>query len=161
MLVLGWHGGLNFAGLEDAASGFGQHDGAAVILRDGRVVAAIEEERLNRVKHSNFFPVQAIRFCLSEARVTLSDLDAIVTDVVEHLFNGSTILAAVKDPSLPIVPGREKIAGLFKRAFGVDVTGKIHFCKHHVAHLYGCWHPSGFADALAVCLDGDGDGQSG
>ena len=161
MLVLGWHGGLNFAGQEDSSSGFAQHDGAAVILRDGKVVAAIEEERLNRVKHSNFFPVQAIRFCLAEACVGLSDLDAIVTDVAEHLFNGTAVLAALNNPALPMVPGREKMAGLFERAFGVDVTSKIHFCKHHIAHLYGCWYPSGFADALAVCLDGEGDGFSG
>jgi len=161
MLVLGWHGGLNFAGLEDSSSGFAQHDAAAVILRDGKVVAAIEDERLNRVKHSNFFPLQAIRFCLSEARVTLSDLDAIVTDAGEHLFNGVVLLAAMNNPALPIMTGREKVASLFERGFGIDVRDKVHFCNHHLAHLYGCWHPSGFSDALALCLDGEGDGHSG
>jgi len=161
MLVLGWHGGLHLAGLEDSPSGFAQHDGAAVLLRDGRIVAAIEEERLNRVKHSNFFPAQAIRFCLAEAQVTIADVDAIVTDVVEHLFNGVALLAALNDPALPIMHGRGRIGSLFEREFGVDVSHKVHFCRHHVAHLYGCWYPSGFRDSLAVSLDGEGDGLSG
>ncbi|HZF33033.1 MAG TPA: carbamoyltransferase C-terminal domain-containing protein, partial [Candidatus Angelobacter sp.] len=159
--VLGWHGGLHLAGLEDSSSGFAQHDGAAVLLRDGRIVAAIEEERLNRVKHSNFFPARAIRFCLAEAGVTIADVDAIVTDVEENLFNGVALLAALNDPTLPVVPGRERIGGLFKREFGVDVSHKVHFCRHHIAHLHGCWYSSGFPDALAVCLDGEGDGLSG
>jgi carbamoyltransferase len=161
MLVLGWHGGLHRAGLEDSPAGFAQHDGAAVLLRNGRIVAAIEEERLNRVKHSNFFPAQAVRFCLAEGQVTIADVDAIVTDVVEHLFNGVALLGALNDPTQPIMRGRERIGSLFEREFGVDVSHKVHFCRHHVAHLYGCWYPSGFRDSLAVSLDGEGDGLSG
>jgi carbamoyltransferase len=161
MLVLGWHGGLHRAGLEDSPSGFAQHDGAAVLLRNGSIVAAIEEERLNRVKHSNFFPAEAIRFCLAEGQVTIADVDAIVTDVGEQLFNGVSVVAALNDPTLPITPGKERIGSLFEREFGVDVSRKIRFCRHHVAHLYGCWYPSGFRDSLAVSLDGEGDGLSG
>jgi carbamoyltransferase len=161
MIVLGWHGGLHRCGLEDSLAGFAQHDGAAVLFRDGRIVAAIEEERLNRVKHSNFFPAQAIRFCLAEAKVAIGDVDAIVTDVTEHLFNGATLLAAMTDPNLPITRGRERIGGLFEREFGIDVSRKVHFCRHHVAHLCGCLYPSGFRDSLVLCLDGEGEGLSG
>ena len=60
MIVLGWHGGI-IREFEDAAPGWSMHDGAAVLLRDGQLICALEEERLNRVKHSNFFPAYAIR----------------------------------------------------------------------------------------------------
>jgi carbamoyltransferase len=53
MLILGWHGGI-LREWQDMEPGWSTHDGAAVLLKDGRVVAAVEEERLNRVKHSNF-----------------------------------------------------------------------------------------------------------
>jgi carbamoyltransferase len=52
-------------------------DAAAAIIEDGRLIAAVEEERLNRVKHCAGFPEQAIRYCLAEAGVRLEDLDHI------------------------------------------------------------------------------------
>ena len=51
------------------------HDGAAVLVEDGEVVAAIEQERLNRIKHSNKAPLQAMRFCLESRGLTLQDID--------------------------------------------------------------------------------------
>src|SRR4051794_25509338 len=53
------------------------HDSAAVLVEDGQVVAAAEEERLNRIKHTNKAPVKAIQFCLQERGVTLADVDAL------------------------------------------------------------------------------------
>ncbi|MBI3319163.1 MAG: hypothetical protein HYZ89_01045, partial [Candidatus Omnitrophica bacterium] len=51
------------------------HDAAAVILRDGMLVAAAEEERFSRKKHDHGYPTQAIRFCLREAGISSEDLD--------------------------------------------------------------------------------------
>ena len=61
MLVLGYHG--THMRLDEENRRYHGHDSAAVLLDDGVLVAAIEEERLNRVKHSNYFPVNAIKFC--------------------------------------------------------------------------------------------------
>ena len=78
MLTLGISGGP-FRTHEDgtviAAHYF--HDSAAVLLKDGKVVAAIETERLNRIKHSNKFPAESVRFCLDYYGVGLRDLDAV------------------------------------------------------------------------------------
>ena len=160
MLVLGWHGNPRWRD-GDQVSGFSFHDAAAALIRDGSVVAAIEEERLSRVKHTNAFPVRAISYCLSYAGVTLDDLDAIVTDSSENFYEFVTMSEAAHDPQLSRLYGRELIASVFRREFGVDVREKLRFCKHHMAHLHSAWYPSGFAEALVVCLDGDGDGLSG
>src|SRR5687768_7986334 len=89
MLVLGWHGG--WIAQRDAPKvkriGVTGHDAAAVIMRDNQLIAAIEEERLNRVKHSNGFPRNAIRFCLNEARASLDDVDVIALDADETFLN--------------------------------------------------------------------------
>ena len=53
------------------------HDSAAAILKDGRILAAAQEERFSRKKHDERFPVQAIRYCLEEAGTSLNELDAI------------------------------------------------------------------------------------
>jgi len=64
MLCVGFSGGLNLIHENPFEQEFG-HDGAAVLVEDGEVIAAIEEERLNRIKHSDKFPVNALRFCLN------------------------------------------------------------------------------------------------
>src|SRR5690349_16285932 len=52
-------------------------DASAAIIKDGRLIAAVEEERFNRIKHCAGFPVHAIRYCLAEANVRLEDVDHI------------------------------------------------------------------------------------
>jgi carbamoyltransferase len=53
------------------------HDSAAAMIIDGELVAAVAEERLNRKKHTGDFPANAIRYCLSEAGITLDEIDEI------------------------------------------------------------------------------------
>jgi carbamoyltransferase len=160
MLVLGWHGNWNIIEGDSALSAT-YHDSAAVILKDGLVVAAIEEERLNRIKHSNYFPARAIRHCLSQARATIHDLDAIALGFAERGMDRSAVADAWSNAGVTSRSGRDLLVDIFDREFQVDVRDKLHFCPHHLAHLYATWYPSGFAEALAVCLDGRGDGFSG
>src|SRR5262245_35639789 len=82
MLVLGFHGGQKRVD-EDNRVGFALHDSAAVLVKDGEVLAAIEEERLNRIKHTNCFPALSIRYCLDRCNLTLNDLDIITTNADE------------------------------------------------------------------------------
>ncbi|MCH8623088.1 carbamoyltransferase C-terminal domain-containing protein [Undibacterium sp. TS12] len=166
MLVLGWHGGWNTpdfghnAGWRSRPGVIG-HDAAAAIMSDGKVIAAIEEERLNRMKHCNFFPEEAIRFCLNSVGATLTDLDAIAVDTSEE-FLDLWILQERFALTGPVAgSGRRAIASLFERAFGVDIARRIVFCRHHMAHLYAAWYTSGFDHGLNLCLDAAGDGPSG
>src|SRR6266566_96950 len=62
-------------------------DAAAAIVRDGRLIAAVEEERFNRIKHCAGFPAESIRYCLEEAGVRVQDVDhvGISRDPSAHL----------------------------------------------------------------------------
>lgn len=165
MLVLGWHGGWTGDADGDPPRSAGGdllgHDGAAVLMRDGVIVAGIEEERLSRVKHSRAFPARAIRFCLAEAGAQLSDLDAIATDTSEPFLDSWVFRSGVEEPERMAAGGRQWIAELFRREFDEEVEPKLRFCRHHLAHLYASYHASGFDEALGVCLDAAGDGPSG
>src|SRR5690349_11221582 len=79
MLVLGFNGGTNLVH-EDTFDlrATGMHDSAAVLVADGKVVAGIEQERLDRIKHSNKLPLEAIRFCLDSHGVRAGDVDYFV-----------------------------------------------------------------------------------
>ena len=54
------------------------HDSAAALIRDGKIVAAAQEERFTRKKHDPDFPANAIRYCLEEAGLTMADIDGVV-----------------------------------------------------------------------------------
>jgi carbamoyltransferase len=160
MLVLGWHGGV-MSSNDERFGGYSMHDAAAVLLRDGALVAAIEEERLDRVKHSNAFPAQAIRFCLRRGGVTLDDVDFIALDAHESVLDEFVTYCALVDPNQRLMSGRQWLAELFARELGADVSSKLRFCPHHLAHAYGAIYASGQRRGLSVSLDGEGDHRSG
>src|SRR5690348_3020486 len=54
------------------------HDSAACLVRDGKIVAAAQEERFTRKKHNQAFPSKAVEYCLGEGKISVSDLDAAV-----------------------------------------------------------------------------------
>jgi carbamoyltransferase len=161
MLVLGFHGGHKRVD-EDNTLGFAAHDAAAVLVKDGEILAAIEEERLNRIKHTNCFPVLSIRYCLDRYKLKLSDVDMIVTNDDELWID---VLAKREYLASPASRGRldsrSFVAWSFQREFGVDVTRKLRFCGHHLAHAWSAYVPSGFTNALVLVLDGNGDNLSG
>lgn len=160
MLILGWHGRPQALEEEDPVTAT-FHDASAVLLRDGIVVAAIEEERLSRQKHTRAFPANAIRFCLAQGHATLRDVDAIVTDTTQSLMDDLVDRDAAHRPHIPFLTGRDAVARAFEREFAVDVADRLQFCNHHVAHLCGVVYPSGFSDGMAITMDGSGDHASG
>ncbi|NVB40164.1 nodulation protein [Pseudenhygromyxa sp. WMMC2535] len=168
MLILGIHGASRLDH-EDAPEGFARHDAAAVLLRDGELVAAVEDERLNRVKHSNAFPREAVAWCLREAGLDPGDphsfaaIDALALNVSE-LAAEFMALRASGDPRRPLRSAQQHFAAPLSAAFGLDldlVAPKLRFVHHHLAHAWSAWIPSGFDEALVVTLDGEGDGLSG
>jgi carbamoyltransferase len=141
-------------------------DSAACVLRDGRLIAAAEEERFTRVKHCAGFPAQAIRYCLREAQATLSDVAVVALnqDARANLLKKLTYLATTRpDAALVIdrIRNKRKRAGVeseLGRCFpGEGFRGEIHNVEHHVAHLGSAYLVSPFAQALAVSVDGFGD----
>ena len=161
MLVLGFHGGHKRVD-EENKTGFALHDSAAALVRDGEILAAIEEERLNRIKHSNNFPAMSIRHCLDRFHFTLNDLDMIVTNGDEAWRDIQAKRMFIEVPDMDSHPdGIGFIASSFKREFGLDVAKKLRFCGHHLAHAWSAYGPSGYSNALIVVLDGDGDNVSG
>src|SRR5437764_968223 len=113
MIVLGVHGGYKVEH-EDDPLGHNLHDGAAVVIRDGEVLAAIEEERLNRIKHSNCFPLRAIRQALSLSGLTLDEVDRIAVNVTKNTLEQVEQRNFIRDVRAPLpARGKNGIAALF------------------------------------------------
>jgi carbamoyltransferase len=163
MLVLGIHSLSPSRDIDDMDPelGWGHHDAAAVLVEDGRVVAAIEEERLNRVKHSSAFPVRAARRCLHEAGARLQDVDRVAIAFSEAYADRYFLRRSLENAALPLGGGRAQLAGLLERELGGDASDRLRFVGHHRAHLWSAFQPSGFDSGLAVSIDGVGESLSG
>jgi carbamoyltransferase len=170
MLVMGISGGpfkTHEAG-SPTVGRFQFHDASAVLLEDGKVVRAIEGERLNRIKHSNKFPLEAIRFCLASYGAKLQDLDYLAYYGEEEILNHSTnqwylqqLLTANQEIE-ECRDARRLIQGLLSSEFGCEFpSDKLAFVNHHTAHALSAFLPSGFDESLIISLDGQGDNESG
>lgn len=143
-------------------------DSAACLVRDGKLVAAAEEERFRRVKHWAGFPSESIRYCLQAAGVGLGDVYAVALnrDPKANLAKKAAF-AIARRPSLGAVLSRVKNAGKLRTASQAlaaalgapesSVRAKFYAVEHHHAHLASAFFVSRFSDAACVSVDGFGD----
>jgi len=161
MIVMGITGTFDRSD-ESAFSKSGVHDASATLVEDGKIVAAVEEERFNRYKHSGKMPIEAMRYCLSEAGVSLGQVDKFVFNVLESDVNQSLETAYRFGMIGGFRLGRPFIQQLLKREFGCNIDpSKFEFIDHHYAHAVSAFLPSGFSESLVVTLDGMGAGLAG
>jgi len=141
-------------------------DSSACLVRDGRLVAAAEEERFRRIKHWAGFPSQAIAWCLDEAGVGLDDVDHVAVNQDSRANRLKKIAYVLKTrPDLGLVLGRLRnrraragVPELLAEAFpGAALKARFHEVEHHLAHLSSAFDVSPFQEAVAVSVDGFGD----
>ncbi len=143
-------------------------DVSAVLVRDGELVAAVEEERFRRIKHWAGFPSRAIRSCLEMGGVDAQDIDhfAISRDPKAHQWR-KLRYAFQRRPGLELVTdrfrNRSKLASLpEKLASELElprerVRERMHWVEHHPAHLASAFFVSPFEEAAVCAIDGFGD----
>lgn len=142
-------------------------DVSAVLLRNGQLVAALEEERFRRIKHCAGFPTRAIEECLRIAGIKGSDLShvAISRDPKANLVRKG-LYAISQRPDLSLIRDRLKNAKKVRElraplstVLGVpaDDLPPIHHVEHHPAHLASAFFVSPFENAAVCAIDGFGD----
>lgn len=148
MIVLGLNGRVELPGRVDG------HDPSAALFVDGRLTAAVEEERFTRVRHaSGCRPVQSTRWVLSEAGLSLSDVD---------------VVALGWDPFRQSdYAGPDEVDGLLDYLLPpADVPRRpghrpaVEIVPHHVAHAAGAFYSSPFRQAAVLVVDGAGEQES-
>jgi carbamoyltransferase len=149
------------------------HDSAAALVIDGNIVAAAQEERFSRKKHDARFPQAAIRFCLQEAGLSLTDVDYVVfyekpLITFERLLETYLAYAPKGFKSfLMAMPVwlKEKLylKSILKRelrALGNCDRAQLPqllFTEHHQSHAASAFFPSPFEQAAVLCLDAVGE----
>ncbi|MBD3379553.1 MAG: hypothetical protein GF408_03720 [Candidatus Omnitrophica bacterium] len=141
------------------------HDSAASLLKDGKIAAAVQEERFSREKNTSAFPINAVNYCVQAGGISFEDLDAVVFHekpflkfarvVSEHIrsypFSFTNFMRTMPHwlsdrLSLPIILEKE-----------IGYTGKIFFVKHHLSHAAAAFLASPFDEAAIMTVDGVGE----
>lgn len=138
---------------------------AACILIDGQLVAMVEEERLNRIKHApRMAPRLAMEYCLEQAGVKLSQVDYVAVGFDTAMraaiggFRSEDILWGVNQAAMWLRDGSHYERQLPLNGYERD---RVIFVNHHRAHAASTYFPSGFPEANILSLDGSGGTESG
>lgn len=148
------------------------HDSSAVLIRNGEILAAAQEERFTRIKHDPAFPVNALRYCLDYAGVSLADVAAVAfydkpflkfERLLETYYafapRGITSFVAAMPVWIKEKLFLKKL--LLDELQAADVTCpgdiKLLFPEHHLSHAASAFYPSPFANAAIITLDGVGE----
>lgn len=120
----------------------GHHDGAAVLIKNGKVIFAAEEERFTLSKHARSeLPTHTIRYILKKFKLSIRDISFICSPLKTYPFYSERILEYIK--------------------FHFGYCPKVKLFDHHDCHAASSFYPSGFEEAAVVCLDNSGDSKSG
>lgn len=148
------------------------HDSAAALVVNGEIIAAAQEERFTRQKHTAVFPSQAVAYCLKEGGLTLDELDAVVfydkpflkfERLLEtyYAFAPRGLVSFIT--SMPAWLGgklllKQQIKKELKEIMPFDRKKlKLLFTEHHLAHAASAFYPSPFASAALLTIDGAGE----
>lgn len=143
-------------------------DASASLVVDGQLVAAVEEERFNRIKHWAGFPAESIRWCLAEGGVNAADLDHVAISFDPRANVGKRLAFVAKNrPSLRAIADRLKRQGKtlaledqFAEAVGLPedkVKAKFHRIEHHQTHVAAGFLISPYEESAVLSVDGMGD----
>lgn len=141
------------------------HDSAACLVEDGKIIAAVQEERFTRKKHDESFPKNAIEYCLKEGKISTQELDLIAFYEkpflkFERLLETYLTFAprGVKSfvSAMPVwIKNKIWIKEIIREKLGYK--GEIIFPEHHESHAASAFFPSPFQEAAFLTVDGVGE----
>jgi carbamoyltransferase len=145
---------------------FGYHDSAACLVKDGVLVAAMQEERFTRIKNDASYPRYAIEACLKQAGITAQDLDRVV--FYEDIFLKAE--RVLRSAAAHFPQAWKQFPKAISSQFGNKIwildqissqlgiaRNKIGCVEHHLSHAASCFYPSPFERAAIVTVDGVGE----
>lgn len=135
------------------------HDSAAALIINGEIVAAAEEERFNRLKHTRGEAVGATRYCLNAAGISLGDVDAISV-----ANNPYALFANLRHdfPPKSIAKNAIILAGseYCRHQLHSKTAAPVNYVNHHLAHASSGYYLSGFEEANILTIDGAGESET-
>ena len=138
-------------------------DSSACIIIDGKIIAAIEEERVNRIKHFSGYPIKAIQECLNIGKLQSTEITDVAfnTKPLSNIIQKSLFFlknfTIKKNQPVKRVLKKIDVKNKLLKNFKLNKNVKFHYIEHHLAHIASAYYPSGFKKANGLSIDGSGD----
>ncbi len=138
-------------------------DSSACIIIDGKLIAAVEEERLNRIKHFSGYPIKSVQECMKIANIDSTEITDIafntkpLSNIFPKIFYSLKNFSLKKNQPFKRVIKKINIKKKLLESFEFKKDVKFHFIEHHIAHIASAFYPSGFTKANGLSIDGSGD----
>ena len=143
-------------------------DSAACVFKDGKLIAAIEEERLRRVKHWAGFPSESIKFCLDECGISIQDVDYVtisrdpsanIYKKITHSFKSFVSFKILKDRlknTKKVFSIKQELSSIFDIS-EEEIKAEFYNIEHHRSHMASAFFASPFSESAILSIDGFGD----
>lgn len=149
------------------------HDSAACLIKHGELVANVEEERFNRIKHTDVFPVQSIKYVLDAGGIGMSEIDTIafnwnpykslIAEITKFALVPITYYKVYRNTNPPknfrSIASTFKLRKIINKHFPNQFKGKIVWVDHHLAHVASCYYLSPFSSQNADVIIVDAHGE--
>ena len=138
-------------------------DASACIIVNNNLVAAVEEERLNRIKHFSGYPINAIQECLKIAKKNSSEITDIAfntkpfSNIKPKAFFFLKNILEKQKISTKRFNRKINIKNEILKEFKLNKEVKFHYIEHHLAHIASAYYPSEFKKSIGLSIDGSGD----
>ena len=143
-------------------------DSSACIIKNGELLFAIEEERINRIKHWAGLPVKSINHCLNYSGISVNEITDIsinsnpLSNILPKgiFFLKNYILGEKKYEIYQRIKKKVNLKLALEEQFSPQVFSKnlkIHYIDHHLSHIASAFYPSKFEKAIGLSIDGFGD----
>ncbi len=148
------------------------HDSAAALIENGKIIAAVQEERFTRIKHDSSYPFNAIENILNFTKINISDIDHIVffekpflkfERLLETFVGFAPYGFKQFTKAMPVWLGEKLFQkkllseNLKRHKANHNFNNKIFFSEHHLSHAASAFYPSPFNEALILTADGVGE----
>ena len=139
-------------------------DTSACLVKDGKLIVAVEEERFTRIKHFTGFPKNSINFCLKEGRVKLEDVDYICVNYNTNYNFKEKVIFSLRNfyksnffKKAFFSLKKKSLKKLFIKFYNLDISKKVKFIPHHLAHIASAFYFNKVESSLGFSFDGSGD----
>jgi carbamoyltransferase len=152
------------------------HDSSVALIKDGRLIADVAEERFTRIKHFSGIPYKSLEYCLKEGEISADDLDVVAVsskysvpylnflfDLCDEQREKKTLPALAADVYRRYSGGIQRMPPLYVKKHHLPRSTRVVHIEHHLAHAGSAYYSSGLGHeekALIVTCDGAGDGWS-
>ncbi len=147
------------------------HDSAATLIKDGEIISAAQEERFTRIKHDSNFPINAVKFILSNNKISLDDIDYVTFQdktfikfdrIIKSFISSSPDGFSSFKYAIPLwlkekIFQKKILSNYLKKINKEFSKTKIMFSEHHAAHAASAFYPSPFEKAVIITIDGVGE----